>query len=852
MNRLTKALVAASLAAPACVVDAEMSTAMMEITSTAHLKNWIHRRSHQHKHNLQRLMHNMTVTHAMELLHKKHKHGDHSLEMVQQALHAHAHGKHKKSARHLRARLQNAPAPSIPAAVKGAIDEINKMIAENQEKYDLELHKCCQFDEVQSGLIETARQDIALFNSRASGCRQEILTANGDIGVCENKLPELDTSLKQTLQECSEEKAELRAQLKIIIGDLSVMSKILAMVSKCDGQVFLQRCAAEGEAEHQSGCSSFVALKSKKGETHEELQAAMQELQSDSSKEILHDHLSDLMEQQADSDPATDDDDATTAAPTEAPVTTWSPNEVESMTVKRRRPCKAPFATDKRTVKCAIGGPDCKKLAEKFLYIEAGIQDKKEELEEQLSNLEKHCEFTTNNIRAQIGDFESKLRDAQTRLAEAIKCENQAFENSRLKGIELVSLNDDYSKMTKTCHVNYQNLEGEDCGLKKIRAEVVKLESTDNPAFYQDCIVSDWVPGECSVSCGGGVRALTREITTPKSVGGAACPVLTASEDCNKQECPVDCILEDWNGWSACTAKCGGGVTERQRMVRVEPLHGGEPCGETVEATSCNMDSCDKDCELHDWTAWTECSKECDGGVQVRFRHISEQAVGDGQCPSSDSIVRMNYMECNNFACKKAEGEETLICRDQLDVVLLIDGSGSIGSAGWLASKKAANYLVDAFKGDSGSDNEIAVVLYSADSTTITHFTNDFDGVKTLIGQDAATGMQWPASYTKTGKALDVARQELQLGRADAQSIVIVLTDGRPMSTRYTEQASKNLRRQARLMWVPVTRYAPLADIKKWASHPLQDNIVKMDSFDELQEVSSIDEIIADSCKHVH
>lgn len=836
------------LALPLGVVHAEMSRTMMEITSTAHLQNWLHRRSHQHKKSLAKLKHNMTLTHAMEMLHKKHGHiGAHheqALALVEEAL----EGKHKnkKSARHLRAHSANAPAPSIPAAVQGAIDEINKMILENMEKYDLELHKCCEYDEVQSGLIESARQDIALYNARASSCRQDILSAGGDIEVCEKKLPELDESLKFTIRECQSEQAELHAQLKIVIGDLTVMSKILKMVSNCDGQVFLQRCALGGldlaQTGEEAGCTAFVALNSTNGHTHSQLQSAMKELQSDASIEIMHDHLNELMDREGESsDPV---DPATTTA--EEPATTWAPNELKAMTVKRRRPCKAPFAADKRTSKCALStGPNCKKLAEKFLYIEAGISDKRDELEESLSNLEKHCEFTIGNIRSQIGDMEMKLKDAQTRLAEAIKCENGASENSRLKGIELESLNKDYATMTSTCHTNYQALESEDCGLKKIRGEVVKLESTDNPAFYQDCIVSDWVAGECSVSCGGGRRTLTREITTPKSVGGAACPVLTGQEDCNKHDCPIDCVLGDWMGWSSCTAKCGGGVTQRQRYILTEPLHGGEPCGETVEATSCNMDSCDKDCVLDDWTPWGECSKECDGGVSMRFRHIKEQAVGDGHCDSAESPVRLNFNECNNFACVKEA--ETLICRDTLDVVLLIDGSGSIGDAGWAASKIAAKLIVDAFKGDAKSDNQIAVLLYSADVTTVTHFTKEFDDVKTAID-----GMTFPQSYTKTGKALDVARGELALGRADANSIVIVLTDGRPMSTRYTGKAARKLRKFSRLLWVPVTRWAPLSDIKTWASRPRKDNIVPMSSFDELDEPSSIDEIIADSCKHVH
>jgi hypothetical protein len=52
------------------------------------------------------------------------------------------------------------------------------------------------------------------------------------------------------------------------------------------------------------------------------------------------------------------------------------------------------------------------------------------------------------------------------------------------------------------------------------------------------------------------------------------------------------------------------------------------------------------------------------------------------------------------------------------------------------------------------------------------------------------------------------------------QANVIVFTDGRPLSFRKTTMASHMVRKVARLIWVPVTRYAPLKSIKLWVSLP--------------------------------
>jgi len=79
--------------------------------------------------------------------------------------------------------------------------------------------------------------------------------------------------------------------------------------------------------------------------------------------------------------------------------------------------------------------------------------------------------------------------------------------------------------------------------------------------------------------------------------------------NCNQHECPVDCVPNDWEPWSGCTATCGGGSTTRQRSVRIADNYGGQACVNTCPAdrpdcvenglheqtSSCNVGvSCDK------------------------------------------------------------------------------------------------------------------------------------------------------------------------------------------------------------------------------------------------------------------
>jgi len=190
-----------------------------------------------------------------------------------------------------------------------------------------------------------------------------------------------------------------------------------------------------------------------------------------------------------------------------------------------------------------------------------------------------------------------------------------------------------------------------------------------------------------------------------------------------------------------------------------------------------------------------------------------------------------------------------LKCESKVDIVLLLDGSGSLGQAGWDATKKAGAMLARAFGAGStanGADVRLAVQLFSYSITWVQHLSAD-----TAAAATAIEALTWPRSLTYTSRALDMAGSELNLGRADAQSVVLVITDGRPMYYHRTAWAAWRLRRKARVMWVPVTRWAPTATMKTWASHPINDNFVSLNSFAELEDPAKMDLIIADVCTHV-
>merc|ERR1719484_412792 len=277
--------------------------------------------------------------------------------------------------------------------------------------------------------------------------------------------------------------------------------------------------------------------------------------------------------------------------------------------------------------------------------------DERDDLLEQISKLENFCEETKKTLETQISDAEDRLNNAQTKLAAATEKEANAGEIARQSAAENQQLTDELVTQMKKCSANYINFETELCALKKIRGELYKIKGGGHSAFFQDCEVSKWDPEECTKVCAGGEQKLTRNVLSqPK--GGTKCLPLVAMASCNNHPCPVDCQLHAWGGWSKCSAKCGGGVTQRLRDVKRAMMYDGKPCGQSSMTKACNAEACEKDCELSEWTKWTSCSKDCDGGSRKRQKFISAPAEGEGTCPGKWTPARLQYKQCAQHRCK--------------------------------------------------------------------------------------------------------------------------------------------------------------------------------------------------------
>jgi len=175
------------------------------------------------------------------------------------------------------------------------------------------------------------------------------------------------------------------------------------------------------------------------------------------------------------------------------------------------------------------------------------------------------------------------------------------------------------------------------------------------PCIQQECVVDcqwgEWTAWPaCSVTCGGGITERNRTVSVQPSSGGKQCQGSPKeSVSCGVQGCPVNCEWTEWGNWSDCSRTCGGGKIVRTRQKALEAANGGSECsGGSNETKECNLDGCPVDCEWGEWSPWSNCSKTCGGGTIVHRRNITTQATNDGrECQGKYEVV----LPCNEDGC---------------------------------------------------------------------------------------------------------------------------------------------------------------------------------------------------------
>lgn len=428
------------------------------------------------------------------------------------------------------------------------------------------------------------------------------------------------------------------------------------------------------------------------------------------------------------------------------------------------------------------------------------------------------------------------------------------------------------------------------CGTMIVREDVSKRAEKFKPDNIRDCVVSWWKAGKC-VRKGklhkcdkkvkgdpdAGTSILTRTVVQQNNTYGTQCPKLSWRMPCNGFLCPIHCRMSAWSAWGKCTKDCGSGTKFATRRVLVKPRNGGRPCGGVVAKTPCNTRSCDRNCRLHKFLPWTACSQACKpsgggAGFKETFRRIRLPARGRGICWKKHNWRRYRKKRCNTQKCV---GDERCIAK--LDMVIALDGSGSVKKSGWSMLTNFTGELVEKFVPKFARRYRMKLGLvqfgngkimktakgqsYVAEAREILPLSfkckrlkNTITGLKKFCPGNVFKGkgkakkckvkkekLDWQGGFTNMAQGFQAAKNMfLNGGRKRSHSKVLMISDCKPSFKYNTKKSADDLKDQGTVIHMVCVQPSKVdtvePEVKKWASKPTAANYDFVPGFKAIQQ----------------
>ena len=735
----------------------------------------------------------------------------------------------------------------------GALDEasmqkarriLNNMMLEAWADLDDVLFECKEFQERNRGTYEQVVADLARLGSQLSRLGELRVDASQGIVDMDRERKDAEERLEKVTTEFTETRFENAREMTVRKNDLAVFDFIL-QASACKDNAFIQT-----EKPNLQVCQS------RDGPTlnfnNPNLQARLERLMTPQTQKALREALGQMEKPlglvQAREDPTTTE--TTTALPTFAA-------EV------------IPVSEDPHPAgqwkKCTETGP-CSLLHD-LMSIEWGkFRDGFDELTAEMNQNQQDYDNTKRNVNEEITVISEQKTKHMEVLASTISAINADTEEMNEKDQQKRDLEHEFDKTClifreKITEILYTRI----CAVRRVRNELLQHSTKTPPSKFSDCDFSDWASktGECIAPNGnailcddtcpradpykcGGFETMKRDVVVSPDDYGMRCPPLERQKKCGQKKCPVDCLMSAWSGWSKCTKDCESGVEGKTRSVLTKPKNGGKGCDSVQEERPCNTGSCDRDCKLDDWGAWSPCSMACSGGITKRFKKVVVPIRGQGKCPKRRSPDRFQRKKCNTQDCV---GDE--ICIAQQDLVIALDASGSLRAKGYevvrglamnLTTRYKSKYFgIDTIKmGVSLFGNGRLIPLKDGSGTTISSAINlqdltfDLAAVRTKIKES-----KFQRGFTNMAQAFSTADKMLsQGGRPSAQSAVMVISDGKFSFKYQTAEKAKELKdKNVMIYMAPITETQDksLEILKKWASQPWETNYERIPGLQALQ-----------------
>jgi uncharacterized protein YegL len=733
---------------------------------------------------------------------------------------------------------------------KGRFDEeslqkargiLNDMIVQAWKELDDVIFECKEFQERNRGTFEQVMGDIARLGAQLSSLGKRRVESSEGIMEQDRLRKEAETRIDIETQTFTQKKLVDDAEMTIRKNDLAVFDMIL-MMTKCPDS------SASSLLQGRQKMTKFEVCNSNDGgvELHfddPKLQAKVERVMTPDARRMLREALGEAPKKSAfiefEKQPTSPVNTTTGAFPT---------SEIATLPVSEE-PNPAGQAR-----KCVDGTPNCGLLHD-LMSIEWGkFRDAFDELATEMQQDQDEYDKVMGNLNEQL----TVINDARTKhmesLADTISAINADTQEMNEKDEQRRDLTHEYDTTmaefsAKCTEILYTRI----CGVRKVRNEILLDSTVSPPSKMSDCDFTDWYPRdgvcvapsgstiECDDTCPqpnpydcGGLETMVRDVVVAPNSFGMVCPVLARKKKCKQFKCPVNCVESEWSGWSKCSKDCESGVMLRTRSILTKAKNGGQACDTVQEEQPCNTGSCDRDCSLDEWTEWEPCSTACGGGITSRIRKVTVPIRGRGKCPKRKSPDRFAEKVCNPQDC---QGDE--ICVAQQDLVLAIDGSGSLREEGFVVVRDFASNLTDKYRDMyyGMEDMKLGIVQFGnghlstmPDGTTfiasalaIQGLTFDLASVHSKVSE-----LSWQRGFTNMAQAFKTADTMIgQTGRAEAQSAVLVISDGKYSMAFQTAEMAKELKDKNIMIYMAVITEAKgeeLKNLRAWASQPWETN----------------------------